>query len=349
MGNKLYQNEKMKRKYFDFCRNAKGFSLKTMKKIEGAVYKYDEYSKNIDYKQFNSEKAKGFKKWLASNKNNKGQSLGLSTQFHILRLLKGFFIWLSQQSGYKSKISFDDIEYLSLSRAESRMATSSKQPAYPSKEYVLRITSFKINNDIDLRDRALISFTAMSGMRDLAIVTLPFGAYEKENQTINQDPNLGVKTKFSKTISTKLIIFDDKLLEYFHSWVEKLESKYIFSIKDPLFPATEIGLKSDTEHSFVPIGISKFSWNDAGAMREIFRKRATQMGLDYFSPHKFRHFNTSEALRYATNAEQIKAISQNLGHEKVSTTLFSYGAIDSFRLPKVIGEINEVVRKESKL
>lgn len=108
-------------------------------------------------------------------------------------------------------------------------------------------------------------------------------------------------------------------------------------------------LKSDTEHSFVPIGISKFSWNDAGAMREIFRKRATQMGLDYFSPHKFRHFNTSEALRYATNAEQIKAISQNLGHEKVSTTLFSYGAIDSFRLPKVIGEINEVVRKESKL
>lgn len=349
MGNKLYQNEKEKRKYFDFCRNAKGFSIRTMKKIEGAVYKYDEYSKNIDYKQFNSEMAKGFKKWLASHKNSKEQSLALSTQFHILRHLKGFLTWLSQQSGYKSKISFDDIEYLSLSRAESRMATASRQPSYPSREYILKITSFKINDDIDLRDRALISFTALSGMRDLAIITLPFGAYEKENQIVNQDPSLGVKTKFSKTIFTKLIIFDAKLLEYFHLWVERLKNKYTFSIKDPLFPATDVGLKSPVEHSFVPIGIGKSSWSDTGSMREIFKKRAIQMGLDYFSPHKFRHFNTSEALRYATNAEQIKAISQNLGHEKVSTTLFSYGAIDNFRLPKVIEEINEGVKNGNNL
>jgi hypothetical protein len=39
-------------------------------------------------------------------------------------------------------------------------------------------------------------------------------------------------------------------------------------------------------------------------------------------------------------SEQIKAWSQNLGHENVATTLTSYGAIDPHRQGEVIGGIS---------
>ena len=50
-----YQNEKMKRKYFDWAKGALGLSEKTMKVKESALWKYDEFTKYQDYKKFNAE------------------------------------------------------------------------------------------------------------------------------------------------------------------------------------------------------------------------------------------------------------------------------------------------------
>ncbi len=336
-----YQNEKMKRKYFDWSKGALGFSDKTMKVKESAIWKYDEFTKNQDYKKFNAEIAKNFKKWLESTKNKTtGKPLDKTTQYNILRHVNDFFTWLSMQSGYKSKIKADEVVYLRLSKADTRIATSSKMPKYPSLSYIQKMCSFPVENEIDQRDRALIAFTALSGMRDLAIVSLPLGCFNPDKLLIEQDPSKGVKTKFSKIIYTTLFKFDSQLINYILDWYKFLKDEKLFDNSNPLFPSTKIELASETEHSFKSTGVDKSFWSDAGSMRKVFRFRAEQMELEYYSPHKFRHFAISEANKHAIGAEQMKAISQNVGHERLATTFYGYGAIDNYRVSDLISDMN---------
>lgn len=335
-----YQNEKMKRRYFDWAKGALGFSDKTMKVKESAIWKYDEFTKNQDYKIFNAEVAKSFKKWLETNKNKtSGKVLDKTTQYNVLRHIKDFFTWLSMQSGYKSKIKADEIVYLRLSKADNKIATSSKMPKYPSLNYIQKMCSFEVENEIDRRDRALVAFTALSGMRDLAIISLPIGCFDPVKLLIEQDPAQGVKTKFSKIIYTTLFQFDPQLVAYILDWYKYLKEQKLFDNTNPLFPSTLIRQASKTEHSFISAGIDKTFWSDAGSMRKLFKARATQMGLEYYSPHKFRHFAISEANKYALGAEQMKAISQNVGHERLTTTFYGYGAIDNYRVSDLISDM----------
>lgn len=335
------KNEKIKRKYFDWLRGAEGYSELTLIAIEKAIWKYEEFIKNADYKEFNSQKAQQFKKWLSTSKNSRsGKLLSLTSQYHILRHLNSFFMWLSGQPGYKSKINPNDVRYLRLSKEESRKATSPTLPKYPTLSHIRKLCSFKITTEMDRRDQALIAFTALSGMRDKSVITLPIGCFDPENLQAFQDPSKGVKTKFSKSIITTLFKFDKELLQMVLDWYKFLREEKLFKDTDPFFPATKVELESKTNHTFTAKGVEPVFWENAGAMRKIFKDRAKQQGLEYFSPHKFRHFTISEAQKYVNNAEQLKAVSQNVGHEDVGTTLTSYGAIDNFRVTKVIEEMD---------
>jgi integrase/recombinase XerD len=336
-----YQNEKMKRMYFERLQEAKGYSKATILAIEKAIWKYEEFTKKEDYRSFNSEKAKAFKRWLATKKNERSKKpVSLSYQYHTLRHLKMFLEWLRNNVGYKSKLHQDDIDYLQLSKADSRIATTPKLPKYPSLPHIIKLTQFEIKNEIDMRDRALIAFAALSAMRDTAIITLPLGCFDVKELTVDQNPAMGVKTKFSKRILTKLFVFDKRLLKYITDWHKYLTEEKLFVISDPLFPASKIELQSKTEHVFTVTGVEKAYWKNTGPMRNIFKLRASHSALDYYSPHKFRHFAISEASKHANTTDQLKAISQNIGHENISTTFYSYGGMDPYRVSEVIGKMD---------
>lgn len=210
--------------------------------------------------------------------------------------------------------------------------------------------SFEVNNEIDKRDRALIAFAAISGMRDRAIITLPINCFDVENLTIMQDPSKGVHTKFSKTIYTTLFRFDKELLIYVLDWYKYLIEDKFFTLENPLFPSTLIEIENEKNHTFTAKGVEPIFWKNAGAMRKIFKDRAKQTGVEYFSPHKFRHFAISQASKFANNAEELKAVSQNVGHENLTTTFFGYGAVDNFRVKEIISGMNfEKKSKKDKL
>lgn len=307
-----------------------------MKLKESALWKFDEYHKHQDYKKFNTDTAKNFRKHLEKYKTRTGAQLNVKTRYNIMRHVKDFFTWLSTQSGYKSKINLDDVAYLRLSKADTKMATSIKIQKYPSLDYIKKMCSFPVSNEIDRRDRALISFTALSAMRDLAIVTLPIGCFDPNNLMVTQDPAQGVQTKFSKLTYTTLFKFDSTLIQYVLDWHEFLTKELLFDNTNPLFPSTHIEQESDTNHSFTAKGVSREFWSNADSMRKIFKQRASQQALEYYSPHKFRHFAIGEANKYAVGAEQMKAISQNVGHERLSTTFYGYGNVDSYRVADII-------------
>jgi len=169
------KNELVKRKFFRWLKEANGNCDSTVNNIENTILLYEEFTGNADFKTFSPDKATEFKKWL-KKRVFRGKSISLVTYHSYLRSLRKFFRWLSWQPGYKSKISPDMVDYLSISEKEERIATLCNPRNFPPLDYVVKLAdSIKINSEIDLRDRALIAFTLSSGMRDKAIATLPLG------------------------------------------------------------------------------------------------------------------------------------------------------------------------------
>lgn len=335
------KNERVKRAYFRYMLGPGGFSDQSINVIEKAMWQYEEFTNQADYATYSSRVAEDFKKYLKEHVNKKSkQPLGLKSQYHCLRHIKKFFVWLAGQPGYKSRISFSDVEYLRLNKKESRMATAAALPEYPTLEQVQKLCSFPVEDEIDRRDRALIAFTAITGMRDRAVVTLPIGCYDPINNLVSQLPEKGVQTKFSKEIYTTICKVDDTLVKYFRDWYTYLIQEKRFSLTDPLFPCTELGTDGPNSLSFVAKGISHKFWANAGVMRKIFRERSEEVGIPYFSPHKFRHFLIVETQKHISNMEQFKALSQNVGHENMGTTFYGYGAIDRHRVNHLVNSID---------
>ncbi len=331
----------MKRKYFDWYRGAEGMSELTIRAVEKAIEKYEDSTQSEDFALYNDKKAELFKRYMATTPGKQsGSPLNLRSRYALLRHVRNFFAWLSGQPGYKSRVHPSDIQYLQLSKNERKQAIAPGDPHYPTLEQIKAMCSFPVVSEVDMRDRALIAFTALTGMRDRAIVTLRFGCYDPDEKLIKQLPSMGVETKFRKDIYTTLLAFDNELFGYFSEWYEHLRKDRHFDGSDPLFPSTEIGWISNTHRAYMAKGVSKSFWAEAGSMRVIFRDRCKQMGLPYYYPHSFRHFVTNMAERYITTPEQMKALSQNLGHEHIATTYRAYGAIERQRVGQIVRSID---------
>jgi len=108
---------------------------------------------------------------------------------------------------------------------------------------------------------------------------------------------------------------------------------------DPLFPKTSV-VQSEDGFSFEVQGIKAEFWAGGNSIRDILKRRSEDAGLPYFNPHSFRHAACQLALRYSRTPEEFKALSQNFGHEAVTTTLRSYGTLDDQRVNDVLSRID---------
>jgi len=335
------ENEKVKHKYYIFLKESQGYSELTINAIKKAIYRYEEFSNFEDFSKFNQKKAVEFKKWLEVKADPRTKKqISISTVYQYVRNLKDFFKWLCYQTGYKSKICLTDVEFLRLPKEKARLAVSKRREHYPTIEQVKKvIESIEINSEIDLRDRALLSFTLLSGARDNAIRTLPIQCFDENTLQINQDPKLGVKTKFNKHIKSVLLKFDVELFEYFLDWYRYLKAKKLFGNADPIFPKNKVE-NAENSKTFTSNFVEPKFWQSVSSMREIFKQRFEHAGIEYFPPHTFRHLAVITAVSKCKNGHEIKAISQNFGHEDVGTTMTTYGTLTNTQMTGIISNID---------
>ncbi len=107
----------------------------------------------------------------------------------------------------------------------------------------------------------------------------------------------------------------------------------------PLFPKTLMGQGSDS--NFQAVGLSNEHWSSAAAIRKIFKDAFTLAELPPFNPHSFRNTLAALGERLCNTAEEFKAWSQNLGHEGVLTTLYSYGEVQPVRQVEIIQKLGK--------
>src|SRR5215471_4615048 len=99
--------------------------------------------------------------------------LSRGTVFSTLNALRGFFLWLATQPGYRSHLTPADAEYFALADKEARIAKTALQRPVPTIEQIRHVLeSMPAETDVDLRNRAVVAFTLLTGARDGAIASL---------------------------------------------------------------------------------------------------------------------------------------------------------------------------------
>ncbi len=329
------ENERIKRKYFAFLKEAKRHGEPTVDAAAKALNRFEVYTRYRDFKAFHFEQAVAFKKHLAEQEGQRsGEKLSKATLHVTLTQLKRFFQWLAWQPGYKSRVQYSDAEYFNLSDKDTRIATAKRQQKVPTLEQIKHVISnMPVGNEIERRNRALVAFTLLTGARDSAIASLKLKHVDLIADCVNQDAR-EVKTKFSKTFSTFFFPVGEEVQGIVTEWVYYLRKERLWGNDEPLFPATRVALGPDRQ--FVAAGLSREHWSNASPIRTIFREAFVNAGLPYFNPHSFRNTLVQLGQKVCKTPEEFKAWSQNLGHEKVLTTFSSYGEIDCHRQGEII-------------
>ena len=119
------ENERIKRKYFAYLKEAKRHSEPTVDAAAKALSRFEEYTRYRAFKAFHVEQAMAFKRHLAEQTGERSrEKLSKATLYATLTQLKKFFQWLAWQPGYKSRFQYSDADYFNLSDKEARIATA---------------------------------------------------------------------------------------------------------------------------------------------------------------------------------------------------------------------------------
>jgi integrase len=333
------QNERIKRRYLTFLKEAKRFSESSLDGVAKAIHRFESYTKFRDFRQFHIQQAVAFKADLARQKHARTEApLSKATLLSTLNALKTFFQWLAGQPGYKSRLKYADAEYFNLSEKEMRVAKARREQRVPTLEQIRHVLmAMPAGSEVEQRNRALIALTLLTGARDGAIASLKLKHINVAERKLIQDAR-EVNTKFSKTFTTFFFPVGDDVRAIVAQWVNYLSTEKLWGPDDPLFPATLVAL-GDT-HQFEARGLARTHWSNAGPIRAIFREAFERAGIPYANPHSFRATLAGLGEKLCKSPEEFKAWSQNMGHEGVLTTFTSYGEVSRERQAHIIRSLS---------
>ncbi len=334
------ENERIKRKYFAYLKEAKRHSEATVDVAATALSRFEEYNRYKDFRAFHFEQAIAFKKNLAQQKGQRsGEKLSKATLHATLKQLRAFFFWLAGQPGYKARLQYSDADYFNLSEKDTRIATAHREQKVPTLEQVRHvIDTMPAHTEIERRNRAVVAFIMRTGARDSAVASMKLKHVDLIEGCVYQDAR-EVKTKFSKTFTTYFFPVGDEVRGIVEDWVRFLREEKLWGNDDPLFPATRIALGQTRQ--FEAAGLERAHWSTATPIRAIFREAFERAGLQYFQPHSLRKTLARLGEQVCKSPEDFKAWSQNLGHEQVLTTFTSYGAVRPDRQAEIIRRLGK--------
>jgi integrase len=329
------ENERIKRKYFAYLKEAKRHSEQTVDAAAKALSRFEEYNRHRDFRAFHFEQAVAFKRHLADQTGQRsGEKLSKATLHATLTQLRQFFFWLAGQPGYRARLQYSDADYFNLSEKDTRIATAQRERKAPTLEQMRRvIETMPSGSEIECRNRALVVFTLLTGARDSAIASMKLKHVDLSERCVHQDAR-EVSTKFSKTFTTYFFPVGDELREIVAEWMRFLREEKLWGNDDPLFPATRIVVGQT--HQFEAAGLERAHWSSAEPIRKVFREAFARAGLPYFHPHSIRKTLARLGEEVCNSPEEFKAWSQNLGHEQVLTTFLSYGSVATDRQGEII-------------
>lgn len=278
-----------------------------------------------------------FPRFLANLKSEKtGKFLSPASLQRACGEARRFFKWARLNKAEYKKIPESWIETIQPPRSRGKQSELVKREYY-SLEEIRKLVSLSTERLIDKRDRAATAFLFLTGVRIGAFVSLPVHCVDLKNQTIYQLPSEGVETKNSKALKTYILQIED-LLEIVQDW--------------DTFIRAELG---EDAFWFPNLARDGDKWVLGGEGKTESRRMAYSRGLkrmckrtkiEYKSPHKIRHGYGVYGVKHAQTVEELKAISQNMGHESLSITDRLYSQLAGNEVKRVVVGLS---RKQEKI
>lgn len=333
------ENERVKRRYLSYLKEAKGQDEKSLDKVAAALREFEDSTSAKPFKKFHIEQAMRFKKYLDKARNKRtGKPLSMTTVDASLRHLKAFFAWLAWEPGYKSRIRPADAEYFNNSAKNARAAHARRHIPYPTMQQCLRaFEAMPERDEFEFRDKALFAFFMLTGARDGAVASLRLKHVNVEARHVFQDGR-EVNTKGAKTIDTWFFPVDSAYLECFTRWMTHLCEERLWGPEDALFPKAEV---KNWNGAFVRTGFSRQPYSSAAKLNKIVRGAFAAVQMPEYTPHSFRKTLAKFGDEICTTLEQLKAWSLNLGHEKLATTINSYIPVSRERQAEVLRHLRQ--------
>ena len=261
--------------------------------------------------------------------------LSLSYITDNIRALKDFLNWLERQRGYRSKINYNHIEYLNISRNQRKKAKSMEyQKAYTYEQIIKAIRLMPERTIKDKRNKAIVSLQALCTLRISELRTVKISSLIKEDDTwfIHVSPK-NMQTKFAKTRQCVFVSLPDDIKANVINWRDYL--KLIgFRDGDPLFPAID---NRFNQQNLLEANIANNAIKSDTTLRNVFKACFTNAGMDYINPHSFR--KTLARFAQTKSPAFLNAVRQNLGHSSIDPTLNSYGQLSHYDQRRIITEI----------
>lgn len=338
------ENERVKRDYLRWLKGSQGRSEQTLDIAAAAINRFEAQTGYRPFKSFRRDQAINFKEHLGTARHAvTGKPLAKATTYGTLKSVQAFFEWLSREPGYRSHVHISDAAYFRPTDNDARIATARRDRPAPSLEQVQHVLSrMPIDTTVQRRDRAVVGLILLTGARDAAVASLRIKHLDLDRRQLIQDAR-EVKTKRAKTFTTTFFPVGDVAVEAVATWVAELKTDLLYGPDDPLFPATKNGL--DEAGLFAPVGVERSFWSTAAPIRELFRRAFLGAGLPYYGPHSLRRTLTALAYDLNLGTRDLKAWSQNLGHESVLTTLGSYGTLSPSEQSSAILSIGPVPKQ----
>ncbi len=330
------ENERIKRRYYEYLKEAKGQSEQSVDIVAKALARFEEYTKHRDFKAFHHSQAVAFKNHLNGQENARtGEKLSKATLNATLANLKRFFQWLAGYPGFRSKFSYRDADYFNLSEKDVRIASAKRDQDVPTLEQMhYAIAHMPAETEIEQRNRALVASILLTGARDSAVASLKLKHVDLVGGCVRQDAR-EVKTKFSKTFTTYFFPVGGEARAIVEAWVRYLREVKLWGNDDPLFPATRVAYGAALRQ-FEVAGLDRKHWSNATPIRKIFREAFERAGLPYFNPHSVRNTLVQLSEKLCKSPEDFKAWSQNLRHDQVLTTFLCYGQVGAVRQAEIM-------------
>lgn len=129
MAKRSEANERLKREYFAYLKEAQRYSEQSVDAVAKAISRFEETTRHRDFKAFHREQAMAFKRHLTDQPNRKGTGkLSKSTVVSTLKALRNFFFWLAGKRGFKSRFSYSEADYFNPSERDLRIALGRRPP-----------------------------------------------------------------------------------------------------------------------------------------------------------------------------------------------------------------------------
>jgi len=273
------------------------------------------YADNTPFTEFGKIKP-SFQAYMEKVTCPDGKLLSASHLASVFKSARGFLTWAKREwpTRYKS-LDHNLVEAIRPSRSRNEYAVLVKREIYTLDD-VIKLVSVPTTTTNDRRNRAAAAFLFLSGMRITAFLSMPIQAFDIQNWSVRQLPELGVKTKNSKAAITYLLNIPI-LRSVVKEWDEEVRSTLPatanwYAVLDPW------GYLSDRKRNTI---------NSRVEFRKALISLCEKAGLPYLSSHKFRHGHAVYALKKATSMAQMKAISQNLMHSNMGITDGIYGRL----------------------